>query len=75
MHGGHEMAIDEFLELVRRHQIAQANAMLPQGIAGSSRLRHQELLMFAAVRAILLEAGHSEFESDEIASEVMGRLG
>jgi len=69
------MTVDELLNRVRRHEIVQANAMLPQGIAGSPRLRHQELLMFAAVRAILLEAGYSEFESDEIASEVMGRLG
>jgi hypothetical protein len=75
MQGGHEMTVDQLLDLVRRHEIVQANAMLPQGIAGSPRNRHQEFQMFAAVRAVLLEAGYSEFESDEIASEVMRRLG
>ncbi|MBS6360657.1 hypothetical protein [Burkholderia sp.] len=69
------MTVDELLTLVRRHEVVQTNIMPPKGIAGSPRLRHQELLMFAAVRAILLDAGYSEFESDEIASEVMGRLG
>lgn len=69
------MTVDELLTLVRRHEVVQTNIMTPKGIAGSPRLRHQELLMFAAVRAILLDAGYSEFESDEIASEVMGRLG
>ncbi len=31
--------------------------------------------MFAAVRAFSIGAGYSEFESDEIASTVMTRLG
>lgn len=69
------MTVDELLTLVRRHEVVQIDIMPPLGIAGSPRLRHQELLMFAAVRTLLLEAGYSEFESDEIASDVMGRLG
>lgn len=55
------MTVDELLTLVRRHEVVQTNIMPPKGIAGSPRLRHQELLMFAAVRAILLDAGYSEF--------------
>ncbi|QOH36511.1 hypothetical protein C7S14_8475 [Burkholderia cepacia] len=41
----------------------------------SALCHQQELQMFSAVRAFSIGAGYSEFESDEIASTVMTRLG
>ncbi|WDD93245.1 hypothetical protein Bsp3421_003313 [Burkholderia sp. FERM BP-3421] len=69
------MIIDELLRLIGRGQVARADAALPAGIADSGLRHQQELQMFAAVRALSLGAGYSEFESDEIASAVMTRLG
>ncbi|MGR3910991.1 hypothetical protein Q3A80_28480 [Burkholderia sp. SR8] len=69
------MIVDEFIDLIARHEISQIDAVPQDGLAGSA-LRHQpELQMFAAVRALSLSAGYSEFESDKIASAVMTRLG
>jgi len=69
------MIIDEFMNLIERREISPTDAVPHDGIAGSA-LRHQpELQMFAAVRALSIRAGYSEFESDEIASAVMTRLG
>ncbi|AOI98716.1 MULTISPECIES: hypothetical protein [Burkholderia] len=69
------MIIDELLRLIERREISSTDAVPHDGLAGSA-LRHQpELQMFAAVRALTISAGYSEFESDEIASAVMTRLG
>ncbi|ABO53866.1 hypothetical protein QZM46_21490 [Burkholderia vietnamiensis] len=69
------MIIDELLGLIERHEISPTDAVPQHRLAGSA-LRHQpELQMFAAVRALSIGAGYSEFESDGIASAVMTRLG
>ncbi|WP_420211577.1 hypothetical protein ACN8ZM_29945 [Burkholderia aenigmatica] len=69
------MIIDELLGLIRRHEVIRTDANLPAGIADSAQCRQPELQMFVAVRALSIGAGYSEFESDEIASAVMTRLG
>ncbi|CAB3972788.1 MULTISPECIES: hypothetical protein [Burkholderia] len=69
------MIIDELLGLIRRHEVIRTDAILPTGIGDSARCHQQELQMFVAVRALSIGAGYSEFESDEIASAVMTRLG
>ena len=69
------MIIDELLGLIERHEISPTDAVPQYWLAGPA-LRHQpELQMFAAVRALSIGAGYSEFESDGIASAVMTRLG
>lgn len=69
------MIIDELLRLVGRGEVTRAGTALPAGITDSGLRHQQELQMFAAVRALSIGAGYSEFESDEIASAVMTRLG
>ncbi|AIO32376.1 hypothetical protein NUV26_23690 [Burkholderia pseudomultivorans] len=69
------MIVDEILDLVRRCQVTRNDTTLPAGTAGSALDHQQEFQMFAAVRALTIGAGYSEFESDEIASAVMTRLG
>ncbi|MDR6496957.1 hypothetical protein FPJ27_05095 [Burkholderia sp. MS455] len=69
------MIIDELLGLIRRREVTWTGTVLPAGIADSARSHQQELQMFVAVRALSMGAGYSEFESDEIASAVMTRLG
>ncbi|KML47830.1 hypothetical protein VL15_31095 [Burkholderia cepacia] len=69
------MIIDELLGLVTRREVTWTDANLPAGTADSAQCHQQELQMFAAVRALSIGAGYSEFESDEIASAVMTRLG
>ncbi|MFJ1214897.1 hypothetical protein [Burkholderia pyrrocinia] len=69
------MIIDELLGLIRRREVSRTDAVLPAGIADSALSHQQELQMFVAVRALSIGAGYSEFESDEIASAVMTRLG
>ncbi|CAB3750430.1 hypothetical protein B7G54_06280 [Burkholderia puraquae] len=69
------MIIDELLGLISRREVIRADATLPAGMADSAQCHQQELQMFAAVRALSIGAGYSEFESDEIASAVMTRLG
>ncbi|MPV65198.1 hypothetical protein [Burkholderia sp. BE17] len=69
------MIIDELLGLIGRHEVTRTDAVLPAGIADSAQSHQQELQMFVAVRALSIGAGYSEFESDEIASAVMTRLG
>ncbi|KAG8150780.1 hypothetical protein [Burkholderia catarinensis] len=69
------MIIDELLGLISRREVTWAGAALPAGMADSARCHQQELQMFVAVRALSIGAGYSEFESDEIASAVMTRLG
>ncbi|RKU01405.1 hypothetical protein C7H84_21450 [Burkholderia sp. Nafp2/4-1b] len=68
------MIIDELIGQIERREISRTDAMPRDSLAGSA-LRHQpELQMFAAVRALSIRAGYSEFESDGIASAVMTRL-
>ncbi|AJY14243.1 hypothetical protein K6W16_05145 [Burkholderia dolosa] len=69
------MIIDELLGLVRRREVAWSDVALPAEIADSALGHQPALQMFAAVRALSIGAGYSEFESDEIASAVMTRLG
>ncbi|MGS0895037.1 hypothetical protein ACVBGC_21280 [Burkholderia stagnalis] len=69
------MIIDELLDLIRRCEVTRHNTVLPAGMADSALGHQQELQMFAAVRALSIGAGYSEFESDGIASAVMTRLG
>ncbi|KWF29318.1 hypothetical protein [Burkholderia pseudomultivorans] len=69
------MIVDEILDLVRRCKVTRNDTTLPAGMADSAFDHQQELQMFAAVRALSIGAGYSEFESDEIASAVMTRLG
>lgn len=69
------MIVDEILDLVSRCKVTRNDTMLPAGMAGSALDHQQELQMFAAIRALSIGAGYSEFESDEIASAVMTRLG
>ncbi|RQS18758.1 hypothetical protein [Burkholderia sp. Bp8998] len=69
------MIIDELLALIRRREIAWTNTVSLVGISDSALCHQQELQMFVAIRALSIGAGHSEFESDEIASAVMTRLG
>ncbi|WP_412528088.1 hypothetical protein [Burkholderia lata] len=69
------MIIDELLSLIRRHEVTWINTVMPARIADSAMCHQQELQMFVAVRALSIGAGYSEFESDEIASAVMTRLG
>ncbi|ELW9450147.1 hypothetical protein KDW19_27280 [Burkholderia cenocepacia] len=69
------MIIDELLGLIRRHEVTRLDTVVPAGIADSAMCHQPELHMFMAVRALSIGAGYSEFESDEIASAVMTRLG
>ncbi|MBN3830967.1 hypothetical protein [Burkholderia sp. Ac-20344] len=69
------MIIGELLGLIGRREVIRTDATLPAGIADSAQCHQQELQMFVAVRALSIGAGYSEFESDEIASAVMTRLG
>lgn len=67
------MTLDEVLDLVRRNEIVRADETLPTD--ANEPCKHREFLMFTSVRALLLRAGHSEFESDSMASNIMSRLG
>ncbi|MDN7586144.1 hypothetical protein [Burkholderia seminalis] len=69
------MIVDELLGLIGRREVTWTGTAVPAGIAGSALCHQQELQMFAAVRALSIGAGYSEFESDGIASAVMTRLG
>ncbi len=69
------MIIDEILDLVRRCKVTPDDTILPAGMADSALSHQHELQMFAEVRALSIRSGSSEFESDEIASAVMTRLG
>ena len=69
------MIIDEILELIRQCRVTRNDTVMPAGMADSAPSHQQELQMFAAVRALSIGAGYAEFESDEIASAVMTRLG
>ncbi|CAG9273794.1 MULTISPECIES: hypothetical protein [Burkholderia] len=69
------MIVDELLDLIRGCKVTRSDAVLPAGMTHSALCHQQELQMFAAVRAFSIGAGYSEFESDEIASTVMTRLG
>ncbi|AXK64753.1 MULTISPECIES: hypothetical protein [Burkholderia] len=69
------MIIDELIDLVRRREVTWADGVPSDGLDGSAQRHQPELQMFAAVRALSIGAGYSEFESDEIASAVMTRLG
>lgn len=69
------MIVDELLDLIRRCRVTRNDTILPAGMADSALCHQQELQMFAAVRALSIGAGYSEFESGEIASAVMTRLG
>ncbi|WGY70550.1 hypothetical protein KEC55_26345 [Burkholderia cepacia] len=69
------MMIDELLGLIERREVTWTGTAVPAVIADSALRHQQELHMLAAVRALSTGAGYSEFESDEIASAVMTRLG
>ena len=69
------MVIDELLALIGRREVAWADTISLAGISDSALCHQQELQMYGAIRALSIGAGHSEFESDEIASAVMTRLG
>ncbi|WP_423392521.1 hypothetical protein [Burkholderia sp. LMG 21824] len=69
------MIIDELLGLIRRNEVTRIDTVVPSRIADSAMCRQHELQMFVAIRALSIGAGYSEFESDEIASAVMTRLG
>ncbi|KVE10273.1 MULTISPECIES: hypothetical protein [Burkholderia] len=69
------MIIDELLGLIERHEVTRIDTVVPARIADSAMCHQPELHMFMAVRALSIGAGYSEFESDEIASAVMTRLG
>ncbi|WP_179404376.1 hypothetical protein [Burkholderia guangdongensis] len=69
------MIVDELIDLIRRRAVTWTGTALPTGIADSAQSHQQELQMFAAVRALSIGAGYSEFESDGIASAVMTQLG
>lgn len=75
MNSESEMIVDELLGLIGRREVTWAGTAVPAGIADSALCHQQELQMFAAVRALSIGAGYSEFESDGIASAVMTRLG
>jgi hypothetical protein len=69
------MTLDEVLGLVHRNEIVCVDNEWPTDTRANEQCRYRELLMFSSVRALLLRAGHSEFESNGMAGDVMSRLG
>ncbi|MXN60995.1 hypothetical protein GRT45_34660 [Burkholderia pseudomallei] len=64
------MTVDEILALIQRHEVRHVAASLSDEI-----VREQpEFQIFAAVRALLLDAGCAEFEAITKAEAVMGKL-
>lgn len=68
------MTYDDVLELVRRNEITQADAPLPDRTAPDMQCKHREFLMFSAICELLRAHGHSAFEADQMASAIMCEL-
>ncbi|WGS45450.1 hypothetical protein LFL97_22190 [Burkholderia sp. JSH-S8] len=64
------MTVDEILALIQRHEVKHVAAALSDEIAR----QQPEFQIFAAVRALLLDAGCAEFEANTKAEAVMEKL-
>ncbi|AIO70931.1 hypothetical protein [Burkholderia oklahomensis] len=65
---------DDVLNLVYQNEVVQADSKRLDETDINLECNQREFLMFAALRELLRANGYSEFEADEMASDVMCQL-